>query len=359
MNHFAVGIEKRCQARKLASRVRKIHYKGMFMKKDSMYAIQVEQPGSAEQLIYKESERPQPKPNEILVKIKAIGINYIDIYIRTGLYKPASYPYIPGKEASGQVVAVGAQVEDFSIGDRVAFCTNNSGSYAEYAVVPADQAVPIPDSIDYEIAAAAMLQGLTAYYLTHLTIALHKQHTILVHAGAGGVGLLLIQMAKMIGVQVFTTVSSEVKEKIAKKAGADHVIIYSRDSFSIAIQNLTKSKGVDVVYDAVGKDTFTDSLLCLTTRGMLVSYGQASGPIPLFDISKLAEKSLYLTRPSLFHYAKTKEELRAMSAALFEFILHKGLQIHIGQRYSLRHAAKAHRDLEERRTVAKSILIPE
>ena len=326
---------------------------------EHMHAIRVAAPGNAEQLVYKECEQPQPGPQDILVKIKAIGINYIDIYIRTGLYKPPSYPYTPGKEASGEVVAVGDQVKDFTTGDRVAFCSNNSGTYAEYVVVPADQAVHIPDSMDYEIAAAAMLQGLTAYYLTHLTIALHNKHIILVHAGAGGVGLLLIQMARMIGVQVFTTVSGEAKEKIAKKAGADHVIIYSRDSFHEAIQNLTKGKGVDVVYDAVGKDTFADSLLCLTTRGMLVSFGQASGPIPPFDISKLAEKSLYLTRPSLFHYAKTKEELRSMSAALFEFISKKGLQIQIGQRYALRHAAKAHRDLEERRTVAKSILLPE
>lgn len=323
-----------------------------------MRAILVSKIGGPEQLQMQETPIPKPAKNEVLVRIHAIGINFIDIYFRKGLYPTALFPYIPGKEASGEIAAVGDAVTDFQIGDRVAFCTAIAGTYAEYTTIAADQIVKIPDSMDYETAAATLLQGLTAYYLSHATIQLSEKDTILVHAGAGGVGLLLIQMAKMLGARVLTTVSSEAKAKLAKIAGADHIIIYSQTPFLDAVMTLTNNTGVNVVYDSIGKDTFDHSLACLARRGMLVTYGQASGPIPAFDLKQLSPKSLFITRPTLFDYVATRTELTTMADALFDYILNQGLQIQIGQRYPLKDAALAHRDLEERRTVAKSILLP-
>lgn len=322
-----------------------------------MKAIQVAKAGGPEQLIYQECPTPIASSKEVLVKQKAIGINFIDIYIREGLYRAPSYPYIPGKEGAGEVVAVGSEVRDIKVGDRVSYWNAASGAYAEYAVVPEQQAVQIPDGLDFETAAATMLQGLTAYYLSHLTILLKPEHTVLIHAGAGGVGLLLIQLAKLIGAKVITTVSSETKTKYAKAAGADHIILYTKESFQAAVMALTNNNGVDVVYDSIGKDTFYDSLASLTVRGMLVSFGQSSGVVSPLELSKLSEKSLYLTRPSLFHYAADRQQLQSMAKAVFDYILKKQLQIQIGQRYPLRDAATAHRDLAERRTVAKSILL--
>jgi NADPH:quinone reductase len=324
-----------------------------------MKAIVVTKAGGPEQLLYEEYPIPQLAPDQVLVKTKAIGINFIDIYFRKGIYKIDKYPYIPGKEASGDVAAVGEEVKNVAVGERVVFCKAITGTYAEYAVVNADQVVKIPEQMDYEIAAASMLQGLTAYYLSHLTIKLNANDTVLIHAGAGGVALLLIQMAKFLGAKVITTVSSEAKEKLAKSVGADHTIIYSQFSFQEIVMNLTNGKGVNVVYDAVGKDTFNDSLNSLAVRGLLVSYGQASGPIAPIEINQLATKSLYITRPSLFDYTATREELVSMSNALFDYILNKGLQVEIGQHYQLSNAGQAHRDLEHRRTVGKSILLPE
>lgn len=322
-----------------------------------MKAIRVEHPGGPERLKLQEIEVPNYGPNDVLIQVKAIGINYIDVYVRTGLYKPSRYPYTPGKEGSGVVTAVGDNVKDFKPGNRVAFCLVSEGSYAEYVVVPADKVVLIPTGISFEIAAAVMLQGLTAYYLSHLTFPLHKNHIALVHAGAGGVGLLLIQMAKILGAKVITTVSSEEKASIAKTAGADQIIIYTDKSFLDGVMKTTHGLGVNVVYDAVGKTTFEDSLKSLAIRGMLVSYGQASGPVPNVELSKLAEKSLFLTRPSLMQYAHTKEELQEMSAALFDLILNGKLKITIGQCYPLAEAAKAHTNLEARKTIGKSILV--
>lgn len=323
-----------------------------------MRAILVSKIGGPEQLQMQETPIPKPAKNEVLVRIHAIGINFIDIYFRTGLYPAASYPYIPGKEASGEIAAIGTEVTEFKVGDRVAFCTAANGTYADYTAIAAEQVVKIPNGMDYETAAATLLQGLTAYYLSHSTIQLSAKDTILVHAGAGGVGLLLIQMAKMLGARVLTTVSSEAKAKLAKTAGADHIIIYSQTSFLDAVMNLTNNTGVNVVYDAIGKDTFNNSLACLARRGLLVSYGQASGPIAAVDLKQLNAKSLYITRPSLFDYIATRTELTTMAGALFDYIQNKGLQIQIGQRYPLKDAALAHRDLEGRRTVAKSILLP-
>ncbi len=321
-----------------------------------MKAILVSQAGGPEQLVYQECPAPTPGDDEILVKLKAIGINYIDVYVRTGLYKPEKYPYIPGKEGCGETVALGKNVTNFKIGDRVAFFASSSGAYAEYATVLADKAVIVPAELNDEIAAAIMLQGITAYYLSHLTFPLNKNHVALIHAGAGGVGQLLIQIAKILGAKVISTVSTEAKAELAKAAGADQVINYSTKDFADSVMQMTLNSGVNVVYDAVGKDTFDQSLRCLSIRGMMVLYGQASGPVPLFDLRALTEKSLYLTRPSLFQYARTQSEISDMSKILFDYILHKGLRVQIGQRYALQDAAQAHRDLEDRKTVGKSIL---
>lgn len=320
-----------------------------------MKAILINQTGGAEQLEYTDVDVPKISVNQILVKNKVAGINYIDIYIRNGVYPADKYPFILGKEGCGAVVEVGANVKNFKIGDRVAYCSAN-GAYAEYIALDANIAVPVPDAINDEIAAAAMLQGLTAYYLTHLTIKLNPNDTVLVHAGAGGVGLLLIQIAKMLKANVITTVSNSEKAALAKEAGADHCIIYTKEPIVESVMKFTQNHGVRVVYDAVGKDTFFASLDCLDLRGMMVSYGQASGPIPVFDLQKLSAKSLYLTRPKLFDYIVTNEELMTLSNALFDFILNKGLKVQIGQRYPLKDAAIAQRDMEQRKTVAKLLL---
>lgn len=322
-----------------------------------MQAILVNEPGGSEKLQLQEVVTPKCKPDEVLVEIKAAGINYIDVYIRTGLYPSAQYPYTPGKEGSGIITTIGENVKEFKVGDRVAFSSGGSGSYAQYTAIPAAQVVPIPASLSFEIAAAAMLQGLTAYYLSHLTFPLNKNHTALIHAGAGGVGLLLIQLAKSIGAQVITTVSTADKAKLAQAAGADEVVIYTQDSFVDVVMQNTHNRGVDVVYDAVGKTTFDDSLKSLAIRGMLVSYGQASGPVPPVPLSKLAEKSLYLTRPSLSHYTRNQQELTDLAAKLFALISGGKLKITIGQKYTLAEAVKAHNDLEARKTIGKSLLL--
>lgn len=323
----------------------------------SMKAILVSQTGGPEQLIYQETGTPIPGDNEVLVKLKAIGINYIEIYIRTGLYKSEQFPYIPGREGCGEIVALGKNVHNFNVGDRVAFFAASTGSYAEYATVSAEKTVIVPPQLSDEIAAAIMLQGITAYYLSHITFPLNKNHTALIHAGAGGVGQLLIQMAKILGAKVISTVSTEAKAERAKSAGADQVINYSNKDFAESVMKMTLNSGAHVVYDAVGKDTFDQSLQCLTLRGMLVSYGQASGPIPPVELRRLAEKSLFITRPALHHYAHTADDIAHMSNAVFDYILHKGLRVEIGQRYALQDAAQAHRDLADRRTVGKSILL--
>lgn len=323
-----------------------------------MKAIQVNAPGGIEELKYVDCEIPECGPNDALVNIKMAGVNFIDIYYRKGLYKPAAYPYIPGKEGSGIIVEIGKNVTSCKVGDRVAFCFAGSGSYAEYACIPADQLVKLPEEISFEIAAAAMLQGLTAYYLSHLTFKLNHSDTALIHAGAGGVGLLLIQMAKLLNAYVITTVSNDKKAALAKTAGANDVILYTKESFKEHVMAITNNKGVDVVYDAVGQTTFEDSLNSLAVRGMLVSYGQASGPIPPFNLARLSEKSLYITRPVLGHYIQGKS-LFEMSHKLFEFIIKRKLHISIGQQYPLKSAATVHHDLETRATTGKLLLLVE
>jgi len=320
-----------------------------------MKAIYVEQPGGPENLIYGDRPKPEVKPGEALVKIAVSGVNYIDIYYRTGLYK-TDLPFISGMEGAGTVKAVGDGVEHLKVGDRVAFAMA-CGSYAEFAAVPAWQLVKLPDGIDFTSAAAIMLQGMTAHYLTHSTFPLQSGQTCLVHAAAGGVGLLLIQIAKLIGASVIGTVGSEAKAQLAREAGADHVINYSEAAFETEVKRIMGGRGVDVVYDSVGASTFLKSLDCLRPRGMMVSFGNASGPVP--EITPLllgAKGSLFLTRPSLAYYAQTQDEIAWRAGDLFRWVTEGRLKLRIEHRYPLRDAAQAHIDLAARKTTGKLVL---
>jgi NADPH2:quinone reductase len=322
-----------------------------------MKAIRVEEYGGPEKLVYREVEKPEPKSGEALVRIEAIGVNYIDVYHRTGLY-PLPLPFTPGSEASGTVEAVGDDVNEIEVGDRVAYAMS-LGAYAEYAAVPAARLVKVPLGVDAESGAAAMLQGMTAHYLVTSTYMLKRGDTALVHAAAGGVGLLLIQMAKRIGARVFGTVSTEEKARLAREAGADEVIIYTEQDFQEEIKRLTEGKGVEVVYDSVGRTTFIKSLESLAPRGLLALFGQSSGSVPPFDAALLAQKgSLFLTRPSLTHYTATREELLRRAGEVFKWIGAGQLKLRIGKRFPLAEAAEAHRQLEGRATTGKVLLIP-
>src|SRR6202045_1922375 len=284
-----------------------------------MKAIQVQQPGGPEAMELVELPVPQPKPNEAVVKLSASGVNFIDVYFREGRYK-AALPIILGQEGAGVVNAVGTEVTTVNNGDRVAWC-GLLGSYAEYAAVPADRLVPIPDGVTDQQAAAAMLQGMTAHYLSHDTYPLKRGQTALVHAAAGGVGLLLVQMARDIGARVIATVSTDEKAKLARGAGADEVILYAQADFEAETKRLTGGKGVDVIYDGVGKTTFEKGLNVLRPRGMMVLFGGSSGPVPPFDPILLSQKgSLCLSRPTLLHYIASAEELRMRSSAVFNMI---------------------------------------
>ena len=300
---------------------------------------------------------PQPKANEAVVKLAASGVNFIDVYFREGRYK-APLPLVLGQEGAGVVTAVGADVKSFKVGDRVAW-SGLLGSYAEYEAVPADRLVPIPQGVSDPQAAAAMLQGMTAHYLSHDTYPLKKGETALVHAAAGGVGLLLVQMAHNIGARVIATVSTEEKAKLAREAGADEVILYTQVDFEAETKRLTGGKGVDVVYDSVGKTTFDKGLNILRLRGMMVLFGGSSGAVPPFDLIALSQKgSLYLTRPTLVNYTATREELVARSSAVFAMIAAGKLKLRIEHTYPLAEAQQAHRDLEGRKTTGKLLLIP-
>ncbi len=316
-----------------------------------MKAVFVDQPGGPENLKYADLPKPSPGPGQALVKIAAAGVNFIDVYFRTGLYK-ADPPVVLGNEAAGTVDTVGADVTEVKPGDRVAYAMAR-GSYAEYAVLPAWQLVKLPDAVSFETGAAAMLQGMTAHYLTHSTYALKAGETCLIHASAGGVGLLLVQMAKMIGARVIGTAGTQEKANQAKAAGADEVIVYTQEDFT------AKAKGVDVVYDSVGKSTFLPSLDCLRPRGMMVSFGNASGAVPDFAPLILSQKgSLFLTRPSLAHYTANAQELQWRAGDVLQWISQGKLNLHIHQSYPLGQAAQAHRDLEGRKTTGKLILLP-
>jgi NADPH2:quinone reductase len=300
---------------------------------------------------------PQPKSNEAVVKIKAAGVNFIDIYNREGRYK-AALPLVLGQEAAGVVLALGSDVHGLAVGDPVAY-TSVLGSYAEYAAVPADRLVKIPAGVGEREAAAAMLQGMTAHYLSHDTYPLKKDETALIHAAAGGVGLLLVQMAHKIGVRVIATVSTEEKAALARGAGADEVILYAQADFEAETKRLTGGKGVDVVYDSVGKTTFDKGLNLLRPRGMMVLYGGSSGAVAPIDPQLLSQKgSIYLTRPSLGHYIITTQELRQRAGAVCGMIRDGTLQLRIEHVYPLAEAQQAHRDLEGRKTTGKLLLLP-
>ncbi len=300
---------------------------------------------------------PQPKPNEAVVKIQAAGVNFIDVYNREGRYK-AALPLVLGQEGAGIVSAVGSDVRGFAVGDRAAY-TLTLGSYAEYAAVPADKLVKIPAGVSERDAAAAILQGMTAHYLAYDTFPLKKGQTALIHAAAGGVGLLLVQMAHNIGARVIGTVSTEEKAKLAREAGADHVILYTQTDFEAETKRLTGGKGVDVVYDSVGKTTFEKGLNLLRPRGMMALFGGSSGAVaPIDPLVLTAKGSIFLTRPSLGAYVLTPEELRNRASAVFGMIRDHKLKLRIEHVYPLAQVQQAHRDLEGRKTTGKLLLIP-
>jgi NADPH2:quinone reductase len=319
-----------------------------------MKAIQVHIPGGPESLQLVDIPTPRPGPGQALVRIAASGVNFIDIYFRTGLYK-AELPIAIGSEGAGTVEAVGEGVTEVAPGDRVAYAMAR-GSYAEYAVVPAAQLVKIPAHVDFHTAAAAMLQGMTAHYLTHSTFALKAGDTCLVHAAAGGAGGLIVQMAKNIGARVLGTVSTAEKAQIARDAGADDVILYTEREFDVEARRLTGGRGVDVVYDSVGKTTFEKSLNALRPRGTLALFGQSSGSVPPIDPAVLAKGSLFLTRPGLPNYLLTREELLWRAGEVLDAIDAGKLRLRIDRTYPLAEAAAAHRALESRKTAGKLLL---
>jgi NADPH:quinone reductase len=322
-----------------------------------MKAIRVHQLGGPEVLLYEDVPTPAPKAGEVLVKLAAVGVNFIDTYQRKGLYKMQP-PFTPGQEAAGVVTALGSGVADVRVGDRVAYA-GIVGAYAEYATVPAERVVVVPDGVSPKEAAAGLLQGMTAHYLTSSTYPLKPGDTCLVHAAAGGMGLLLCQIAKLKGARVIGTVSTEEKAALARAAGATEVILYTKQDFEAAVKELTRGSGVQVVYDSVGKTTFDKSLDCLARRGMMVLYGQSSGPVAPFDPQVLNQKgSLFLTRPTLAHYIATRADLLARAGAVLGLMRAGTLKVRIGHEFPLAQAAAAHRELEARQTTGKVLLIP-
>ena len=322
-----------------------------------MKAIRVQSPGGPDVLKYEEVSDLKPGPGQVLIKLHAIGVNFIDVYHRTGLYK-LPLPFTPGMEGSGVVESVGTDVTEVQLGDRVAYAMA-VGAYAELAVVPSRQLVKIPATMDFSGAAAVMLQGMTAHYLTHSTYAIQPGDTILVHAAAGGAGLLIAQMAKRRGARVIGTVSTEEKARLARSAGVDEVILYTQADFEAEVKRLTEGKGLPVVYDSVGKTTYEKSLNCLRPRGMMVLFGQSSGAVPPIDPGILAAKgSLYLTRPSLGHYSATREELVSRADDVIGWVSKGELKLRIEKTFALSDAAEAHRELESRRTTGKLLIIP-
>lgn len=322
-----------------------------------MKAIRVHEPGGPEVLRYEDVPDVAPGPNQVVVAVEAIGVNFIDVYHRTGLY-PVPTPFTPGSEAAGTVRALGSEVTELREGDRVAYAMQR-GAYAEAQVVDAWRCVRLPDSMDAVSGAAVMLQGMTAHYLCYSTFPVREGHRVLVHAAAGGVGLLLVQIARRLGATVYGTVSTPEKAELARAAGANDVILYTEQEFVSEIARLTADKGVDVVYDSVGQATFEKSLECLRPRGYMVSFGQSSGPIAPFNPSLLAAKgSLFLTRPTLYDYAATREETIRRASDLFALHASGDLNLRIGATFPLAEAAEAHRQLEGRKTTGKVVLLP-
>ena len=322
-----------------------------------MKAIRVYEAGGPEVLRYEDVSAPEPGPAEALVEIEAIGLNFIDIYYRKGLYEGA-FPFIPGFEAAGTVKAVGPDVREVEVGDRVVYALA-IGAYAEQASVPAWKLVKLPSGIDPQQAAAIILQGMTAHYLTHSAYGLTSGETALVHAAAGGVGQLLVQMAKMRGARVIGTVSSEEKAELVRQIGADEVILYTEKDFESEVHRLTQAAGVEVVYDSVGKTTFEKSLNCLKTRGYMVLFGQSSGSVPPIDPQILNTKgSLFLTRPSLFHYVSSRGQLLRRAEEVLMWVSNGDLKVQISEKFPLSEASDAHTAIEERKTTGKILLLP-
>jgi len=320
-------------------------------------AVRVHALGGPEVLTYEDVQVPRPGPGEAQVKIAASGLNYLDVQYRIGRVK-APLPFVIGSEASGFVTEVGPGVTGLKVGDRVAWAMS-LGSYAEYAVVPAWKLVPLPDGLDMRTAAGLMLQGLTAHYLTHSTFALKPGDTALVHAAAGGVGSVIVQVARIAGARVIATAGTEAKAELARQAGADEVIVYTKQDFAAEVKRLTGGRGVDVVYDSVGKDTFEGSLNSLRPRGMLALFGFSSGLVPPFDPAILGTRgSLFLTRPGLNQYMATRDELMSRARDLFEWLASGRLKIRIGHVFPLAEARTAHEELEARRTTGKVLLTP-
>jgi NADPH2:quinone reductase len=322
-----------------------------------MKAVRIHVPGGPDTLRYEDVPEPTPRPGHAVVKVDAAGLNYIDVYYRTGQYK-TELPMTLGMEAAGTVAAVGANVSEVQVGDKVAY-TGTPGAYAELALVPADRLIVLPRGLGTKQGAAAMLQGMTAHYLACTTWPLKGGETCLVHAAAGGVGLLLCQIAKMRGARVIGTVSTEDKAKLAREAGADEVILYTERDFAEEVKRLTAGRGLQVVYDSVGKDTFDRGFACLAPRGMMVLYGQSSGPVGPFDVAKLAAGgSLFLTRPSLVSYTAARAELVQRAGEVLGWIRDGKLKLRTEFEFALKDAAEAHRALEGRRTTGKVLLIP-
>lgn len=321
-------------------------------------AIRMFKTGGPEVMEYVDVEVGDPGPGEVRIRHAAIGLNFIDVYFRTGMY-PQPLPAGLGQEGAGTVEAVGTGVTGFQVGDRVAYAGRPNGAYAEARVMPADILVKLPESISFDTAAAMMLQGMTVQYLLRQTYPLKGGETILFHAAAGGIGLIASQWARALGVTMIGTVSTEEKAALAKAAGCTHVINYKTENFVERVKEITGGKGVPVVYDSIGKDTFTGSLDCLSPRGMMVSFGNASGPVAPFSTGELASRgSLFLTRPSLGNYVATRDTLDATAQDLFAMVGSKKVNIDINQRYALKDVGQAHRDLEGRKTTGSTILIP-
>jgi NADPH2:quinone reductase len=322
-------------------------------------AIVIHETGGPEVLLWKDHEPGQPGPGEVLLRHQAVGLNYIDVYNRTGLYPLPSLPAIPGMEGAGAVEATGEGVTEVTVGDRVAYAGLPPGAYAEVRVIPAHRLVKLPESISSRQGAAMMLQGMTARYLLRGCYDVKAGSSILIHAAAGGVGLIVCQWAKSLGATVIGTVGSAVKAELARDHGCDHPILYTEEDFAEQVKEITRGRGVDVVYDSVGQSTFMQSLDCLRPMGMMVSFGQASGVVPPLDISILSAKgSLFLTRPSLMAYTARREDLLAHAQDLFEVVEKGDVRIEVKQTYPLAEAAQAHRDLESRKTTGSTILIP-
>jgi NADPH2:quinone reductase len=321
------------------------------------YSMRVHAYGGPEVLKWEESQAPEPGPGQAKIQHHAVGLNYIDVYYRTGLYKVPQMPFVPGQEGAGVVISVGEGVTDIAVGDRVAYA-GPLGAYAEQRVIAADRLVKLPDAIDYSVAAAMMLQGLTVQYLLRKTYPVTPDTVVLFHAAAGGVGLIACQWAKAIGATLIGTVGSEDKAELARTYGAAHVINYRTENFVERVREITGGKGVDVVYDSVGKDTFPGSLDCLKPRGMWVSFGNSSGPVPPFEMSMLGQRgSLFATRPSIAHYTARREDLLSASAELFDMVRSGKVRINVNHTYPLQAAATAHAELEARKTTGSTVFL--